>query len=86
MEGSAALEGLRERVPSTPLTDEASKKVRELNDQEAGKLEQDRKTYGRTPDGTGASYRTNSLKIHMAVAARCHFNLTMRQGGIANRG
>lgn len=36
--------------------DEARKTVRELNDGEAGKDEEKKRTYGRTPDGTGSSF------------------------------
>lgn len=41
-------------MPSSP-TEEARNTVKSLNAQEAGKLDKDKKTYGRTPDGKGAS-------------------------------
>lgn len=53
-------EGLRERsVPQrTKTADEARKAVIELNDVEekSNKDEKDKKTFGRTPDGTGECY------------------------------
>lgn len=63
------VEGLRERLPHQPdapvkaeNADVAQDAVKVLNEQEAGedKDEKDKKTYGRTPDGTGA-YSTPSL-------------------------
>lgn len=52
---------VRERLPQNPeqpqqvaSTEEARKAVRQLNDQEASKNDKDKRTYGRTPDGTGA--------------------------------
>ncbi len=48
---------LRERPSAKPMqmrdSDAAKKKVLELNEQEDGKGEREKKTYGRTPDGTG---------------------------------
>jgi hypothetical protein len=63
------VEGLRERIPhqaeapvKTEDTHVASDSVKELNAKEAGeqKDEKDKKTFGRTPDGTGA-YKTDTL-------------------------
>lgn len=63
------MEGLRERLPSQPEApikaanaDEAQDAVKILNEQEASeeKDEKDKKTFGRTPDGTGA-YKIPSL-------------------------
>jgi len=57
------MEGLRERLPQQPEApvkaeneQTASDAVRALNEKEAGeqKDEKDKKTFGRTPDGTGA--------------------------------
>lgn len=57
------MEGLRERLPRQPEApvkaqnvDVAQDAVKVLNEQEAGekKDEKDKKTFGRTPDGTGA--------------------------------
>ena len=54
--------GLRERLPQKPDTpvkaesvETAQDAVRQLNQQEQSedKLDKDKKTYGRTPDGTG---------------------------------
>lgn len=52
--------GLRERLPQQPHAPQkaenvktAQDAVRQLNEQEAGKDEKDKRTYGRTPDGTG---------------------------------
>lgn len=59
----ANMEGLRERLPHQPEApikaenvDVAQDAVKVLNEQEAGqnKQEKDKKTFGRTPDGTGA--------------------------------
>jgi phosphatidylethanolamine N-methyltransferase len=48
---------LRERPTAKPLhmhdSDSAKQKVLELNEQEDRKDEREKKTYGRTPDGTG---------------------------------
>jgi phosphatidylethanolamine N-methyltransferase len=48
---------LRERLTAKPLqmpdSDSAKLKVLELNEQEDRKDEHEKKTYGRTPDGTG---------------------------------
>ena len=48
---------LRERPKAKPLhmhdSDSAKQKVLELNEQEDSKDEREKKTYGRTPDGTG---------------------------------
>lgn len=48
---------LRERPTAKPLhmhdSDSAKQKVLELNEQEDSKDEREKKTYGRTPDGTG---------------------------------
>jgi hypothetical protein len=64
------VEGLRERLPqqaeAPPANAEhaqtASDSVKALNEKEAGeqKDEKDKKTFGRTPDGTGA-YKTDTL-------------------------
>jgi hypothetical protein len=63
------VEGLRERLPQqaeAPIkaenTQAASDAVKALNEKEAGeqKDEKDKKTFGRTPDGTGA-YKTDTL-------------------------
>jgi hypothetical protein len=63
------MEGLRERLPQqaeTPVKADneqsASDAVKALNEKEAGeqKDEKDKKTFGRTPDGTGA-YKTDTL-------------------------
>lgn len=63
------VEGLRERLPQqaeAPVKEEhaqtASDSVRATNEKEAGeqKDEKDKKTFGRTPDGTGA-YKTDTL-------------------------
>lgn len=57
------VEGLRERLPHQPEApvkaknvDVAQDAVKELNEQQASeeKDEKDKKTFGRTPDGTGA--------------------------------
>lgn len=57
------MDGLRERLPSQPEApikaanaDSAQDAVKILNEQEASeeKDEKDKKTFGRTPDGTGA--------------------------------
>lgn len=57
------MEGLRERLPHQPEApvkaenvDVAQDAVKALNEQEAGeeKQEKDKKTFGRTTDGTGA--------------------------------
>lgn len=48
---------LRERPTAKPLhmhdSDSAKQKVLELNEQEDRKDEREKRTYGRTPDGTG---------------------------------
>lgn len=48
---------LRERPSAKPMhmpdSDAAKQKVLELNEQEDSKSEREKKTYGRTPDGTG---------------------------------
>lgn len=48
---------LRERPTAKPLhmhdADLAKQKVLELNEQEDSKDEREKRTYGRTPDGTG---------------------------------
>lgn len=48
---------LRERPSAKPMhmqdAEAAKQKVLELNEQEDGKSEREKKTYGRTPDGTG---------------------------------
>lgn len=48
---------LRERPTAKPLhmhdSDLAKQKVLDLNEQEDSKDEREKKTYGRTPDGTG---------------------------------
>lgn len=48
---------LRERPTAKPLhmhdAESAKQKVLELNEQEDSKGEREKKTYGRTPDGTG---------------------------------
>ena len=63
------VKGLRERLPHQPEapvktenTQAASDAVKTLNEKEAGerKDEKDKKTFGRTPDGTGA-YKTDTL-------------------------
>ena len=62
-EGTLGADGLRERLPNDPAKpqhasspDTAQHAVKTLNDQEskADKKEEDKRTYGRTPDGTGA--------------------------------
>jgi phosphatidylethanolamine N-methyltransferase len=59
--GSKADSQLRERPSAKPLhlqnADDAKQKVLELNDQEEkdGQVDSKRRTYGRTPDGTGMS-------------------------------
>lgn len=62
--------GLRERLPQKPEApikasspETAQDAVRKLNDdeQKENKEEKDRKTYGRTPDGTGK----DSIRNHM---------------------
>lgn len=60
--GSVASGELRERLPQNPeqpqqaqSTDEAQNTVRSLNQQEDGKDEKEKRTYGRTPNGTGSS-------------------------------
>ena len=65
---------LRDRLPQKPeqpqqasTTDEAQKTVKGLNDQESTKLDKDKRTYGRTPDGTGASL-LSPTPIHRAIA------------------
>lgn len=64
------MDGLRERLPHRPESpvkaenaDVAQEAVQVLNEQEAGqeKDEKDKKTYGRTPDGTGAYTTIPSL-------------------------
>lgn len=51
--------GLRERASAKPLhidnADEARQRVLQLNEEEESKQEKDKRTYGRTPDGTGKS-------------------------------
>lgn len=48
---------LRDRSSAKPMhmrdSDAAKQKVLELNEQEDAKSEREKKTYGRTPDGTG---------------------------------
>lgn len=60
--GTAGIDagGLRERLPQQPdapqkatSVETAQDAVRQLNSQEEGKDEKDKRTYGRTPDGTG---------------------------------
>ena len=41
--------------------EEARKTVKDLNDIEARKLDKDKITYGRTPDGKGASFSTRYI-------------------------
>ena len=62
---AASANGLRERLPAQDPTSDVPQKsetaqeaVRALNEQESNddKDEKDKKTYGRTPDGTGASF------------------------------
>lgn len=49
--------GLRERPSAKPQqlenADDARQRVLELNEQEDSKDDKDKRTYGRTPDGTG---------------------------------
>jgi hypothetical protein len=68
------VEGLRERLPQQPEApvkaenvDVAQDAVKELNEQQASeqKDEKDKKTFGRTPDGTGA-YTRPSFNGHRA--------------------
>ena len=63
------VDGLRERLPHQPEApvkaanvNAAQDAVKVLNEQQAGeeKNEKDKKTFGRTPDGTGA-YKTDTL-------------------------
>jgi phosphatidylethanolamine N-methyltransferase len=56
--GSDAEDGrLRERPSAKPLhldnAEEARQRVLELNEEEDGKQGKEKRTYGRTPDGTG---------------------------------
>ena len=45
----------RERVPPKPSSAETAKStVQQLNKEESTKKDAEKKTYGRTPDGTGA--------------------------------
>ncbi|KAK4574683.1 phosphatidylethanolamine N-methyltransferase [Recurvomyces mirabilis] len=65
--------GLRERLPQNPdipqkaaSTETAQRAVRQLNDQEAqgGKDEKDKRTFGRTPDGTANIVEPTSDKAN----------------------
>lgn len=56
-----SVDDLRERLPNKPeapqkaeTAEKAQEAVRALNDREDGKEEKDKKTFGRTLDGTGA--------------------------------
>lgn len=64
---------LRERPSAKPLhmrdSDAAKQKVLELNEQEDSKNERDKKTYGRTPDGTG-KYRLRESIIRPVSSVR----------------
>jgi|TARA_R110002003_G_scaffold1264_3_gene22803 hypothetical protein len=59
---------LRERLSAKPQhlrnADDAKRKVLELNDHEdkSKKDEQDKRTFGRTPDGTGAYSQCSELQ------------------------
>lgn len=68
---------LRERLPHDPATPQhaqssetAQATVKALNDEEdkAGKDEKEKKTYGRTPDGTGAFYNPLDKTIKCAYS------------------
>ena len=61
--GGIAADGLRERLPNDPAKPQQAKSsesaqaaVKSLNDNEnkTNKNEEEKRTYGRTPDGTGA--------------------------------
>jgi hypothetical protein len=63
LDGGFGTENLRERLPNDPVkalpattSDNAKAAVRALNDEEDKKnmSEEEKKTYGRTPDGTGS--------------------------------
>ena len=63
--------GLRERLPQKPdepmkalSVDTAQDAVLQLNKQEEHKTEKEKKTYGRTPDGTGESL---SCSVHIPM-------------------
>ena len=69
------LSGLRERISQTPempqkaqSVDTAQEAVLALNAQEAAqnKKEKDKKTYGRTPDGTGEYLSVHASTWHWA--------------------
>lgn len=51
--------GLRERASAKPQhidnAEDARQRVLQLNEEEESKQEKDKRTYGRTPDGTGKS-------------------------------
>jgi phosphatidylethanolamine N-methyltransferase len=65
-------EHLRERmprpdVPSNPTsTDNAQNTVKSLNKEEADKIDNKKRTYGRTPEGKGMPCRCENAKHSMA--------------------
>ena len=74
LEGSIGAYGLRERLPNDPAIPQqaassktAQSAVKALNDDEEkkGKTNEEKRTYGRTPDGTGA------YQPPVAKAQRC---------------
>lgn len=74
---------LRERLPQKPETPQkaesvetAQDAVRQLNAEESKKSvnEKDRKTFGRTPDGTG---KTSGVPVHISILAKAsHIAIT----------
>lgn len=64
---------LRERPSAKPLqmhdSDAAKQKVLELNEQEDSKSEREKKTYGRTPNGTG-KYRPCQSMLNTSAKRR----------------
>jgi phosphatidylethanolamine N-methyltransferase len=58
--------GLRERTSEKPqqldTADEARQRVLELNEREDSKDDKEKRTYGRTPDGTGKCFADGYLQ------------------------
>lgn len=83
--------GLRERLPQQPdapqkaaSVETAQDAVRQLNQQEADKDEKDKRTYGRTPDGTGAYSRSLLARLHLYPTYFVASNVANRMLSILN--
>lgn len=98
--GTAGIDasGLRERLPQNPdqplkaeSGETAQKAVQQLNEQESAKKdEKQKKTYGRTPDGTGEYLvylrpaglgMFNTCILECQIVLRSHFCFTLQSDG-----